>query len=205
MDRTKLKASENCRSCLKRLEHRMYSLAAKYISIADIIETHSESVNLAEVYNECTQLLYEQMNPDWEWICPECFRKMIEFFNFRKMCIESYNKLKEIDSASEERLENSEIELKIKVIDVANILASKDDSTVNDDDYFDNEGDGSSLDEKVENRKPNERRVSQRISQRYEKDRIQVFEDVSENASTESNSDDDDHFETVKMEVDLEI
>lgn len=191
MDSINLSANKNCRSCLNVLDQQIYSLTTKNIPIENIDEIHSDMVNLAEIYNDCTHLNYEQMLPQWEWICSDCFMKLIDFFKFRNMCNASYNKLKEIELMHVESAENNEIELKVEVVDIAHILHSHEKSIV-DDFVDDSDGDVRSLEEKIEyeDAMPVERIVSR--SRNCKK---------TEEFYDESSSDYDEFLDRIKTEV----
>ncbi|XP_031625593.1 zinc finger protein 845-like [Contarinia nasturtii] len=137
MDSINLSAEKHCRACLRQPQSQMHSLSSKSVSIEGTNQTHREIVNLAELYNECTQLVYEEMHPNWEWVCPVCSGKLLEFYKFRQMCIESYGKLKDIESQISS---NTEIQIvKVEVVDVANILEPTDDTIPDNDDDFGDE------------------------------------------------------------------
>lgn len=110
------KSDRQCRTCLvQHGEHQVYSLNSKNLTV---MEDGCEQT-IAEIYHQCTQLLYEPLDAHPKWICQNCTEKMIEFFQFRKMCIDSYTRLSEVMSSM-----NSDI--KMEVNDVS-------DNTANDD------------------------------------------------------------------------
>lgn len=149
MNQLNLSAGKHCRACLQPSDFQMYSLASEDVSIEDNDQTHVEKKNLAEIYNVCTQLLYEQSNPNWELICRNCFVKLIEFFEFRKMCIESYKKIQEIDSLGCRQIDDNEMSFKVEVVDVAHILETQLDTNVVDNDNTEHEDGTSNSTEKI--------------------------------------------------------
>lgn len=81
---------KQCRACLVlHSQNQVYSLCSKNLTV---IEDGSEQT-IAEIYHQCTQLPYEPDDERAKWMCQYCTEKLIEFFQFRKMCIDSYNSL----------------------------------------------------------------------------------------------------------------
>lgn len=87
MDASSASSGKRCRACLQHSGHQLYSIISN-ITCEGIEQT------LAEIYNQCTQLQCEPSDLIWDSICQICSDKFIEFFQFRKMCIESYNTIK---------------------------------------------------------------------------------------------------------------
>lgn len=84
-------SNQQCLACLEQYStHQLYLLSSKNFIIESCKQT------LAEIYYQCTQLVIEvtHSHVDENWICPNCTEKLVEFFQFRKMCIDSYNTLK---------------------------------------------------------------------------------------------------------------
>lgn len=87
----------SCRACLQLFEeNEMFPLFFYKVSIEDEY-VRAETVDLAEIYNQCTQLCYNQTDSYSDWVCSYCFHKLVEFYKFRKMCIDSNQKCKEIE------------------------------------------------------------------------------------------------------------
>lgn len=77
-----------CRTCLVLYSrNQVYPLDSRNLTV---MEDGSEQT-IAEMYHQCTQLVYEPADEHPKWICQYCTEKMIELFQFRKMCINSYN------------------------------------------------------------------------------------------------------------------
>lgn len=91
-DNTDDNASEKqCRACLvQHSKDHLYSLDSKNLTVMD----DGSEQTIAEIYHQCTQLSYEPADAHLKWICQYCIEKMIDFCQFRKMCIDSYNTLK---------------------------------------------------------------------------------------------------------------
>lgn len=123
MDILILSGNKPCRTCLQQSVHQMYSLALHNAHVEDNNGTKVEEIELADIYNQCTQLIYEQTDSQWEWICSDCYEKLVEFFKFRTMCIDSDKKIKEYGSVVEEKQEQVQAGFKVEVVDVADILA----------------------------------------------------------------------------------
>lgn len=82
---------KQCCACLvQHSRHQLYTLDSTNSTIMD----DDSEQTIAHIYHQCTQLLYDPMDDHCKWICQCCTEKMIDFFQFRKMCIESYNTLK---------------------------------------------------------------------------------------------------------------
>lgn len=80
-----------CRTCLVLYSrNQVYSLDSKNLTVMD----DGSEQTIAEIYHQCTQLLDEPEDQHPKWICQYCTEKMIEFYQFRKMCIDSYNTFK---------------------------------------------------------------------------------------------------------------
>lgn len=88
-----------CRTCLQQNQStdQIFSLSFEMVPTGDE-QTHMDALNLAEIYTQCTQLCYNQTDSRSEWICKHCFDKLVDFFKFRKMCIDSYNMFEEMYS-----------------------------------------------------------------------------------------------------------
>lgn len=82
---------KQCRACLEKFSNnQLYSLDSKNLSMMN----DGSEQTIAAIYHQCTQLLYEPEDEYCKWICQCCIEKMIDFFQFRKKCIDSYNALK---------------------------------------------------------------------------------------------------------------
>lgn len=93
----------SCLACLEQYStHQLISASSKSATIEGSEQT------IAEIYYQCTQLVCEENDSYCKWICQNCTEKLVEFFNFRKMCIASYNRLKVVlrnESVKEEMID----------------------------------------------------------------------------------------------------
>lgn len=127
MEKLNLPTDKRCRGCLQPSKHQMHSLRFDYVKI------RNNEYLLAEVYHQCTQLNIEQTNLLCDLICPKCFGQLRNFFQFRKMCIDSNNTLERNKSAT------------IKAIKVENInvfedyVESNDNGISSEEEYFNDE------------------------------------------------------------------
>lgn len=81
-------SEKQCRACLVlHFKNQVYSIDSKNLTVMD----DGSEQTIADLYQQCTQLLYETADEHPKWICQCCTEKMIDFFQFRKMCIDSYN------------------------------------------------------------------------------------------------------------------
>lgn len=86
-------------------------------------QTHMDALNLAEIYTQCTQLCYNQTDSRSEWICKHCFDKLVDFFKFRKMCIDSYNMFEEMYSTmTKDTMVDYKVE--VEVVNVCNEISN---------------------------------------------------------------------------------
>lgn len=91
-----------CRICLQSGE-QLHSLSFTNVSVVDEYSTKSTnqgSVALFEIYEQFTRLTYDQSN--WEWVCNNCYTKLVEFHHFRQLCIESWGKLSAVPNFKSE-------------------------------------------------------------------------------------------------------
>lgn len=110
-----------CRTCLQQNQSadQMFSLSFEMVPTGDE-QTHIDALNLAEIYTQCTQLCYNQTDSRSEWICKHCFNKLVDFFKFRKMCIDSYNMFEEICSTMPKE---TMVDFKVEVVNVSGELS----------------------------------------------------------------------------------
>lgn len=93
---------KQCRACLEKYSnHQLYSLDSKKLTMMN----DGSEQTIAAIYHQCTQLLYEPEDEYCKWICQYCIEKMIDFFQFRKKCIDSYNELKRSKVSKDDSLE----------------------------------------------------------------------------------------------------
>lgn len=147
----KLEFSKNksCRTCLQRSDHQMYSLSSHNVKMEGE-RTRAETLDLAEIYNQCTQLLYEQTDSHWQWICKHCYDKLIDFFKFRKMCIESFNTFRDKELDSLTMLRDAEMDFKVEMVDVGEDMTNyleADDGSIPDEDIDNDDSTGNFFDE----------------------------------------------------------
>lgn len=113
---------KQCRACLvKHSNHQLYTLDSKNLTTMN----DGSAETIAEIYHQCTQLLYVPTDDHCKWICQYCVEKMVDFYQFRKMCIESYStlRLKQDFEAMAVIQDNSS--LKMEIIDEYNDTASR--------------------------------------------------------------------------------
>lgn len=146
MEKQKLWTDKLCRACLQHSDHQMYSLASNTVHIEDNHQIHVDTFQLVDIYHQCTQLSYEQTDEQWEWICLDCHDKLVDFFKFRKMCIDSYSAFKENHLVFEEKSECNEVVLKVEVVDVADYEVADYDRNANGNDFWQNEDSDESTD-----------------------------------------------------------
>lgn len=105
---------KQCRTCLALYyKHQLYSLDSKNLTVMD----NGSEQTLVEIYHQCTQLLYKPADDHCKWICQYCVEKMVDFFQFREMCINSYNTLKLSEmSKSENHHMEEETELNDSIV-----------------------------------------------------------------------------------------
>lgn len=102
---------QQCRACLvQHSKHHVYSMDSKNHTIMD----DGSEETIAEIYHQCTQLLYDPADCHYNWICQYCIEKMVDFVQFRKMCINSYNTLKQASQTVTMTKNNS---LKVELMD----------------------------------------------------------------------------------------
>lgn len=90
-DQDKDGGEKKCRACLvQHSNHQVYSLDSENLTVMN----DGSEQTIAEIYHQCTQLAYKPSDDYPKWICQHCMEKLIDFFQFRKMCIDSYNTLK---------------------------------------------------------------------------------------------------------------
>lgn len=83
---------KQCRTCLEQhSKHQLHSLDSQKHTV---LNDGSEQT-IAEIYHQCTQLLYVSDDAHFKWICQLCLEKLVDFYQFRKICIDSYHKLKQ--------------------------------------------------------------------------------------------------------------
>lgn len=87
METTKSSNWKRCGACLQSSMEQMYSLPWTKIVIDEIEHT------LIEIYQQCIQLPCEDSY--FNWVCQTCHNKLVDYFQFRKMCVESYNILQQ--------------------------------------------------------------------------------------------------------------
>lgn len=148
MGKGKLSAGQHCRACLETSEHQMYSLASDLVTILNKDQTRAERVKLSEIYDACTQTRCEQMNPNWELICQDCHEKLIKFYEFRDMCIESFIRIKTVERFSGKQPENSEMGFKVEVVETAPVFEP--DTIVSENDHFEYQERTSNMSGKME-------------------------------------------------------
>lgn len=108
MQTTELSNGKRCRACLEQYpKFQLYLIKSKNITIDGSEQT------LADIYCQCTQLLCEDTDSDWRWICQNCTEKLVDFFQFRQLCINSYNAFKVSGSTV-----HGNDELKVEIVDV---------------------------------------------------------------------------------------
>lgn len=89
MDLTNCLSGNRCRACLDQYSiHQLFLLRSKNVIICDSEKT------LAEIYQQCTQLQCDELDTQLQWICQCCTEKLVEFYQFRQMCIDSYDVFK---------------------------------------------------------------------------------------------------------------
>lgn len=69
------------------------------ISFQTKVEIDGIENTLADIYYQCTQL--SDNASDMYLVCQHCFDKLIDFFHFRNMCVESFKKLQAPNFKSE--------------------------------------------------------------------------------------------------------
>lgn len=122
-----------CRICLKSNE-KLYSLSSSNVTIQNASALKAENVCLGEIYEQFTQLKYDNQS-EWMWICTYCHDKLVDFHQFRILCIESSHKL-------------IEISLSQPIEDGVDVL--KDDFNISDNDQaFDDQLDGENDDNEI--------------------------------------------------------
>lgn len=176
-------SKKSCRACLQQPVQQMYSLAFHNARIEDNNRTKIEEIDLADIYCQCTQLIYEQTDSQWEWICIDCYEKLVEFFKFRAMCIDSYKKLKEYGSIVEEKPAHIQVAFKVEVVDVTDILEPIEDKFASDNEHFGDEANDES--KTIEN-------GHSEIDTEMDNTEIYIKECESLNVSIGDDDDDDD-------------
>lgn len=89
---------KRCRICLQSNE-TLYSLQLTSVAVPNSSQVKAELICLGDIYEQFTQLSYNESGIDWESICIDCHDKLIEFHQFRLLCIESSHKLIEITTS----------------------------------------------------------------------------------------------------------
>lgn len=114
-----------CRACLTPTTNcESYSLRNHNILIN---QQTFEWKSLAEIYNRCTHISSESQNLQWEWICHRCLQKFVDFFEFQRKCIDSFDRLCEGDV----KREPEEIEQDIKREDEESVQSNLNSEYVN--------------------------------------------------------------------------